>query len=857
MRVGFHSPLPPERSGIADYSYELLEELRHHVEVVAVVRDDLVGTDRAPEGVEVVGCSQLGVDDVDVDVYQMGNNPRYHRFLYARALERPGLLVLHDPSLADYHSEMCRSPESGVFRHEIAFDDPGIPLEAELPLVDVGEGRRDLDRLEVLLARRVVEASVRTLVHSSAIAEAMRARYRGADVTTIRLPAPVVPERPGLARRPGEVTFGVFGGINYYKRIDAVVEAFRQVRPRFPLARLVIAGRPDEREMTARLRRLAASEELGGALEVHTELTLAELEAEMHACDVAVSLRWPTAGEMSATLMRAFGAGRPAVVTDVLQFRELDGRFCWRVPIGDEEVPRLVEVLSAAAEDPARCVEAGRAARRFVEREATYAVVGEQYVAHLEHCRRLRRAKAAAVASRSLAAHAVLGVALLDAYPREGEGRDAVTATATALGRAGVDVVDLPPPPGADGPVERLAPARVVASRRSLAAARKSASRGRRPVGGASPVRSRPDRFRLEGRAASSVVEVGELHDVVVCHVDARRAPLVGRALRDHHRRGRRTVAIVLPDAVPLSRSFERVLRHADEIWAPSWFAADLLASTPTGPVVVVPTPFDRSAIAVPLPAPDGPLRVAVVVDGAAGLARANPLGAVAAFAAAFGTKAGGLPAGSERPARLELVVRNVPATRAAAVLAAALATVDGRLVLAATGAEVGERLAAAEVVLSLHRTDAAGQWCLSAMAAGRPVVGTAYGGWTDVATGSSACLVGFDSEAVSEGEYLLDAPGEWGVEPGQRWASPALDQAAGWLRRLAADRRLVRRVGAAARQAVEAQPDEAAVGALMRARLEALSHQSAFDEGKRRRREARLALARPTGASAAGGGRR
>jgi hypothetical protein len=229
----------------------------------------------------------------------------------------------------------------------------------------------------------------------------------------------------------------------------------------------------------------------------------------------------------------------------------------------------------------------------------------------------------------------------------------------------------------------------------------------------------------------------------------------------------------------------------------------------------------------------------------------------VAAFAAAFGTKAGGLPAGTERPARLELVVRNVPATRAAAVLAAALATVDGRLVLAATGAEVGERLAAAEVVLSLHRTDAAGQWCLSAMAAGRPVVGTAYGGWTDVATGSSACLVGFDSEAVSEGEYLLDAPGEWGVEPGQRWASPALDQAAGWLRRLAADRRLVRRVGAAARQAVEAQPDEAAVGALMRARLEALSHQSAFDEGKRRRREARLALARPTGASAAGGGRR
>jgi hypothetical protein len=33
MRVAFFSPLPPERSGIADYSEALLEPLRHLAEV--------------------------------------------------------------------------------------------------------------------------------------------------------------------------------------------------------------------------------------------------------------------------------------------------------------------------------------------------------------------------------------------------------------------------------------------------------------------------------------------------------------------------------------------------------------------------------------------------------------------------------------------------------------------------------------------------------------------------------------------------------------------------------------------------------------------------------------------------------
>ena len=43
----------------------------------------------------------------------------------------------------------------------------------------------------------------------------------------------------------------------------------------------------------------------------------AEIWPLLGACDVLVSLRWPTMGETSASVIRALAAGRPVVVSDV------------------------------------------------------------------------------------------------------------------------------------------------------------------------------------------------------------------------------------------------------------------------------------------------------------------------------------------------------------------------------------------------------------------------------------------------------------------------------------------------------------------------------------------------------------
>ena len=71
--------MPPERSGIADYSELLLPALRARCEITVVKR----GAKRPPRG-------------TDLSVYHIGNNPEAHGWIVEALRRTPGVVVLHD-----------------------------------------------------------------------------------------------------------------------------------------------------------------------------------------------------------------------------------------------------------------------------------------------------------------------------------------------------------------------------------------------------------------------------------------------------------------------------------------------------------------------------------------------------------------------------------------------------------------------------------------------------------------------------------------------------------------------------------------------------------------------------------------
>jgi len=364
--VGMWSPLPPQGSGIADYSYRILRLLSSHFSMVAVVADSACEVVQAPPGIEVVSASVGRLLRFDARIYQMGNHIGFHRFMFFDILDQPGLLVLHDPSLFDFFSDLCGGVESEVFREELRYDSGRNVSPGPVPSIGFVDGSEEPDRLGVLLCRRLVETSRGVVVNSRWAADTIAERY-GVAPRVVPIPSRPVSlprSRWGGSARP---VFGVLGGIARHKRPVQVVRAFLELQRDRECA-LTVAGRADEHEVVAQLDDLIGSLDAGPRSAVHFVLDpdTEQFEAELRACDVVVCLRWPTAGEMSAIVPAALSHGCLVLVSDIPQFRELPDSCCWRVPTDPQlEHSALVALMRRATDDRAALETASEAALQY------------------------------------------------------------------------------------------------------------------------------------------------------------------------------------------------------------------------------------------------------------------------------------------------------------------------------------------------------------------------------------------------------------------------------------------------------------------------------------------------------------
>jgi glycosyltransferase involved in cell wall biosynthesis len=232
--------------------------------------------------------------------------------------------------------------------------------------------------------------------------------------------------------------------------------------------------------------------------------------------------------------------------------------------------------------------------------------------------------------------------------------------------------------------------------------------------------------------------------------------------------------------------------RFVHEVWVPSPFTAAAIERLLPGRVRIVPFPL---AVAPPIPAPLGrtafgwpPDAVVVLVSAnlASSFERKNPLAAIAAFREAFGN----------RPDRI-LVLKignpdHFPADFAkvtAAVAKASNIRIDTKPYPAATAYAL---TAAADIVLSLHRSEGFGLVLAEAMLLGKPVIATGWSGNMVFMSAETAALVGYRSIPSRDPRQVYQ---------GSTWAEPDQGEAVAHLRRLAEDPMARTQLGARGRQ--------------------------------------------------------
>jgi glycosyltransferase involved in cell wall biosynthesis len=285
----------------------------------------------------------------------------------------------------------------------------------------------------------------------------------------------------------------------------------------------------------------------------------------------------------------------------------------------------------------------------------------------------------------------------------------------------------------------------------------------------------------------------------LLLHVNAPQLPLALRGLPRGMARGRLIIgywAWELP-TVPAGWHFGSEFAH--EVWVPSTFTQSALARLLPGHVRCVHLPV---AALPPAPTALGRATFGLEADAvitlvsfnlASSFVRKNPLAAVAAHRLAFG----------DRTDRVLLLKVGNPGDFPQdfrllqdAVAGAANIRIETR---ALPPGDNDALTRAADIVLSLHRSEGFGLVMAEAMLLGRPVVATGWSGNMDFMAAGAAALVGYRLVPARDPRGVFEAPGAV-------WADPDIGEAAGWLRRLADQPALRAEMGAAGRAMAQAR---------------------------------------------------
>lgn len=380
MRIAYLSPLPPQRSGIADYSFELLPHLAQLAELTLFVQDPGLLDDHLQNQFRIHTFDQFAAqkDEFDLALYHMGNS-EYHDEITRLALEFPGVVVLHDFNL--HHAVARRTIGEGdaiAYARELGYERGAIGVRRGLAL----KRGTAPPFFESPLNGRLLDTSLGIIVHSHYAANLARRRnYRGPLAI---IPAPIAPitgksRRVDLNLPKDAVLFGSFGLVTKEKQINNILHALRQLRVEMPQAHFLLVGgvMPDVAVQEV-IRELSLDDVVH---EIGYVADLADFIDWIQTADVVINLRHPTVGETSATALRALAAGKPLIVNDHGWYREIPSEAALK--IAPENAAALLDAMRKTGQSKSIREQMGAVGLQFTHDSCRPDVVAGLYVQEL------------------------------------------------------------------------------------------------------------------------------------------------------------------------------------------------------------------------------------------------------------------------------------------------------------------------------------------------------------------------------------------------------------------------------------------------------------------------------------------
>ncbi len=393
-KIAFFSPLPPQQSGISDYSVDILRALKNYCDIDVYIDKGYEPQVELGDGVTIYSYKQFEshADEYIDIIYQVGNST-FHLYMYEFIKKYPGIVVLHDYNM---HGVLLHDSLGGgknnfkQYRTYLLEDYPENQVSEYLDALQNGQcGYRmrewELNGIVTNYARKII-------VHSFDAKEKLLQRDIARDVRQIwsfvNLEKTLTQDqrmdlKEGKGYRKEEILVAAFGHIHETKRAIPILNAMGKLVKEYHNVKMVFVGKLAD-ELKNEFYEVVNREGLQEYVKVTGYTSLQEFEEYISATDICLNLRYPYNGETSASLVRNLAKGNIVITNQIGSFAEIPDDVCIKIRnvadmTQEEEVDEIYHAIQKCIDDPDECEKIRDKAEKFASKNLDVKKAAQDY----------------------------------------------------------------------------------------------------------------------------------------------------------------------------------------------------------------------------------------------------------------------------------------------------------------------------------------------------------------------------------------------------------------------------------------------------------------------------------------------